>query len=227
MHVKAKASEPITDPQGVQNILQALNDSGSTGGHYAVIWGIGCLMGLRVSDVLTIRAGDILGQTYYLKPEKKTGKVRRIKISPGVNMLLDALTHGRGQQGAAAPLISSRKDMQTLENKAVHRVFKQTIRNVGFTGNHGTHTMRKTFAYHVWEMTHNIDILQELFQHSDRFITRKYLPEGLDVSVTDRTIWLTDDEVYDRLSQRFALAIMGRLNLPRHYVSDVVNFDVA
>jgi integrase len=39
----------------------------------------------------------------------------------------------------------------------------------------GTHTLRKTFGYHFYLETHDIGLLQELFNHSSPKITLRYI----------------------------------------------------
>ncbi|MGE7094535.1 tyrosine-type recombinase/integrase [Lysinibacillus sp. NPDC048646] len=37
----------------------------------------------------------------------------------------------------------------------------------------GTHTLRKTFGYHLYQETNDIALLQGIFNHSTEYITRK------------------------------------------------------
>jgi len=41
--------------------------------------------------------------------------------------------------------------------------------------NFGTHTMRKTFGYFIYQQTKNIGLLMDIFNHSSQKITLKYI----------------------------------------------------
>lgn len=54
----------------------------------------------------------------------------------------------------------------------------------------GTHTLRKTFGYWFYQQTHDVAILQELFNHSSPSITLRYIGINQD----------TLDNAYDNFS---------------------------
>ena len=39
----------------------------------------------------------------------------------------------------------------------------------------GTHTLRKTFGYHYYNMTHSVVDLMKIFNHSEESITLRYI----------------------------------------------------
>lgn len=39
----------------------------------------------------------------------------------------------------------------------------------------GTHTLRKTFGYHFYKQAKDVDMLQEIFNHSDQRTTLRYI----------------------------------------------------
>ena len=52
--------------------------------------------------------------------------------------------------------------------------------------NLGTHTMRKTFGYHMYQATHDAVMLMKLFNHSDIHVTLRYI--GVEQDETDQAI---------------------------------------
>ena len=52
--------------------------------------------------------------------------------------------------------------------------------------NLGTHTMRKTFGYHMYQETHDAVMLMKLFNHSDIHVTLRYI--GVEQDETDQAI---------------------------------------
>ncbi|MEI3511647.1 MAG: tyrosine-type recombinase/integrase [Anaerostipes hadrus] len=52
--------------------------------------------------------------------------------------------------------------------------------------NLGTHTMRKTFGYHMYQATNDAAMLMKLFNHADIHITLRYI--GVEQDETDKAI---------------------------------------
>ena len=68
---------------------------------------------------------------------------------------------------------------------------------IGLVGNFGSHTLRKTFAYHAYQYTHDIRAVNRLFRHSAISVTKVYIEqdEGAEVAFNR-----SDDEVYSSLN---------------------------
>ena len=39
----------------------------------------------------------------------------------------------------------------------------------------GTHTLRKTFGYHMYQKTHDVALLMDVFNHDDPSVTLRYI----------------------------------------------------
>ena len=50
----------------------------------------------------------------------------------------------------------------------------------------GTHTMRKTFGYHVYQKTKDAVMLMKIYNHSDIHITLRYI--GVEQDYIDETM---------------------------------------
>ena len=50
----------------------------------------------------------------------------------------------------------------------------------------GTHTLRKTFGYHMYQQTHDAVTLKEIFNHSDISVTLRYI--GINQDNKDKAI---------------------------------------
>jgi len=82
-----------------------------------------------------------------------------------------------------ANLFTGQKN-KVLQVKALHKIIKAACRELGFVGNFGTHTMRKTFAYHVYVQTGDIYLVNSILQHAVLKMTCMYCeapspPQGL------------------------------------------------
>ena len=71
-------------------------------------------------------------------------------------------------------LFKSRKG-DHLGVRPLHHIIKTTIRDLGIKGNFGTHTLRKTMAYHRYINNVPLETLQKLLNHSSSAITLRYI----------------------------------------------------
>jgi len=175
---KAKKTDPIKDPADVKKVGDYLNAKYKNGANYMLIWYLGCCLGLRVGDILSIKSSQIINQDVIELVEQKTGKTRSMYIAPALKDFINLYASRLADQSASAPLVWSCKSHMPLQNKAYHKIVKQACRAVGLVGNFGTHSMRKTFAYHFYKATADITSLQGLLNHSTVGVSKDYLPNG-------------------------------------------------
>lgn len=132
--------------------------------------------GLRVSDILKLRARDVRGTEIVLR-ETKTRKRKKAPIIPELQAAFRSYTEGfdgrvflfRSRQGGNKPL--SRSGAYKLLRKAAAEVGLQYI---------GTHSMRKTFGYHFYRLNKNVALLQDIFNHDSERITLRYIGVNYD-----------------------------------------------
>ena len=78
-------------------------------------------------------------------------------------------------------LFTSRtKDKKTgkkkpITTKRAYQIIKHEIEPLFDVERIGTHTLRKTFGYMYYKQTHDIAMLQQLFNHSSEKITLAYI----------------------------------------------------
>ncbi|MEY8661582.1 tyrosine-type recombinase/integrase [Ligilactobacillus faecis] len=143
--------------------------------------------GLRASDVVTLRVGDVLNKTRTKIVEQKTGKLKQVywhnclaEIIEYMNELdysdeNDFLFPG-GQNG----------------HFSVHGFYQMLIRiarkadNPTLASKIGTHSFRKTFGRELYSKGTDIEIISQLFNHSSQRVTRRYL--GIEQEDLDRVV---------------------------------------
>ena len=59
--------------------------------------------------------------------------------------------------------------------RPLHHIIKTTLKDLGIKGNYGTHTLRKTMAFHRYINNVPIETLQKLLNHSSSAITLRYI----------------------------------------------------
>lgn len=151
--------------------------------------GTGVYLGLRASDLLSLKWSDLLEQDVVSIQEKKTGKRRNISINPSLKEILIYVSSEQQRQGKFnldAYLFANRKG-EKVSIQYINRVLKKTFSDYGIkTQNASTHTLRKTFGKRVWEIDgqseRSLIYLSQIFNHSSTTITRRY------IGITDETI---------------------------------------
>lgn len=178
--------QPIRDMNTVMDIARYLKRNNERD---YVIFVTGIYSGLRVSDILKLRVKDVRGKDYISMREKKTKKEKRFIINKNLKKILESWIQGKD-------------DLQYLfENPKTHRPISrqrewEVMSNAGKAfgiDELGTHTMRKTFGYHVYQMTHDAVMLMKLFNHSDVHTTLRYI--GVEQDQTDQVISKLDFSV--------------------------------
>ncbi|MFD3158853.1 site-specific integrase (plasmid) [Haloimpatiens sp. FM7330] len=180
--------QPIKDIKTIRNMRSVLRNQ-STRNELLFILGIN--VGLRISDILKLKFKDILTPKGNIKPyvkvtEKKTGKTNTFYIGAVVkkvietyvleNQPLDRDTYiFRSRKGNNKP-ISRQQAWNILNNAAeeVGLVTRDMDGNIVY-GEIGTHTLRKTFAYHAYQSGTSIELLMTILNHSSKSHTLRYI----------------------------------------------------
>lgn len=173
-----KVVQPIRDPRKVAAIEADLK---ARSARDWLMFLTGINTGLRISDVLQLKVGDVLrpaangskvARQYIDLKEKKTRKNKLIPMTPLLKRALleycADLAPGvylfRSRQGGSKPITRTRAYQILSEAAARHN-----LEHIG------THTLRKTFGYHFYKMTKNVALLQMIFNHSDPAHTLRYI----------------------------------------------------
>jgi len=126
----------------------------------ALLFASGFYFGLRISDILSLKWGQILSDRFELE-EQKTGKTRRITVSSKYRQL-----------------VTQAVDLMAViaANKRIRSAF---TRYGITTQNPSSHTLRKTFGRRVYENLNQSEnaliTLSKIFNHRDISTTRKYI----------------------------------------------------
>lgn len=176
--------QPIKDSVILKQVKETLLDSFKAGRRNYTIFQLGKATLLRASDVLSLEYLDVFTEDGVLKKnayikDKKTGKPNNLYLTPAKEDLLVYQQWRQDNQIDSKWLFpSSTSPDKHVTTKQYYKVMKQTgdLLSINYLG---THTMRKTGAYLVYEQSgYNIGLVMKLLNHSDQNSTLKYL--GLD-----------------------------------------------
>jgi integrase len=181
---KAKAAEPIRDPEDILKLLNYFEERGEERNRLLVLMGISLC--LRCGDLLSIRVGDVRNRDGSIKRklelyEEKTNKFNSLPLTRDVREALDKYLNvmiededylfeskQRGQYGEKKPISISMVDI----------ILKKAKKELGFDFNLSSHSFRKTGVYHMLknnqygrdgELT-----IQRMLNHSDFSTTLRY-----------------------------------------------------
>jgi len=142
-----------------------------------LLFTLGVNNGLRISDLLNLRVGDVrglaVGETLKIL-ERKTGKMNVLMVNKETRKVLDVFL-AEADPGDEEYLFKSRKGVnQPITKSYVNQKVKEWCG--GMKGNYGTHSMRKTFGYiQRKEFGVGFEVLCKRFGHSNPSVTMRYL----------------------------------------------------
>jgi site-specific recombinase XerD len=138
--------------------------------------------GLRVSEVVALKVGDIDSERMLLRVEQGKGrKDRHAMLSPQLlERLREWWREGR-RLGALLPggwLFPGRNPVEPLStrqlNRAVHAATEAATEAAGIKKRVSPHTLRHSFATHLLEQDTDIRIIQVLLGHAKLDTTARY-----------------------------------------------------
>lgn len=125
--------------------------------------------GLRMSDVVKLKVGDVRNSDRPWIIEKKTGK-RKMLFLENMKDLIDEYTAGKHDEDWLFPS----REGGHIEVNTVYKQFQRIAKDLD-RDDIGTHTLRKTFGYHYYKKTRDIATLMEIYNHSSEKVTKRYL----------------------------------------------------
>ena len=136
---------------------------------------LGCFTGLRISDILALRWKQIIDTDEFTVIEKKTGKVRTIRLNPQLQEHIRECYEHIKPVGINAPILVSQKgtvfSVQRINIilKEVKKKYKLKIKNFS------CHSLRQVYNMNCDNSELALVKLMELFNHSSVAITKRYL----------------------------------------------------
>ncbi|MBH0158661.1 site-specific integrase [Fictibacillus sp. 5RED26] len=172
MRVKQTGSnvvEPIRDKEKIQLVKEVLLHQ-SYRNYFLFVFGINS--GLRISDIIQLKVLDVRSVDYLKVREKKTKKVRRIKMTFSLRNEIDKYIRSMADSDYLFP---SRKGQGPISRVQAWKIINDAAREVGIKDAIGTHTLRKTFGYHFYQKTKDVAMLQKIYGHASPSVTLRYI----------------------------------------------------
>ena len=180
-----KEVQPIRDTKKIDAMKSIMK--GESNYRDLLLFVLGINTGLRISDILSLKWKSFIdGGGRLLKVgnelnvvEIKTKKVKTFVINKSVAEALKLYYDSLDSVSPDAPVFSSRKS-DNGSPKALSRVgawmlLNRYARMVGLNDGIGTHTLRKTFGYHLYKRGVSLEHIQKMLNHSSPAITLRYI----------------------------------------------------
>ncbi|ETT45234.1 integrase family protein [Paenibacillus sp. FSL R7-269] len=135
--------------------------------------------GLRIQDILKFKVKDVTGDQIVMN-EMKTGKRKIIQVNPTLKRDIKKYTANMKPDDYLFP--SRQGKNKPLKRDMAYKIMRRAAGEFGLV-DIGTHTLRKTFGYHMYQKTKDITLVQSLLNHSDKSITMRYI--GMDQDMMD------------------------------------------
>ena len=149
--------EPIRDMDLIFDMMDFLK--GQNVRDY-VLFMFGIYTGLRISDILKLRVRD------ELKP-----------------VIVDFI---KGRRDFEYLFKSPNFPNKPISRQQAYNILNAAAGAVGIKDNIGTHTLRKTFGYHMHQQGVSLATLKEIFNHSSEAVTARYI--GINQDIQDMSI---------------------------------------
>lgn len=183
-----KKVQTIKNPEKLQEIQEGLSaETDAHGRRMYLFFMCGIYTGLRVSDLVRLKAGHVRGEEIILT-EKKTGKEQIIPIATVLQKVVADRTQGMSDEDYLFPSRSSAPDGKPrhITTRSAYDDMRTIATRYGLRGSIGCHTLRKTFGYWHYKKNHDLEILRQWFNHASTDVTRRYI--GVDVEERKKSV---------------------------------------
>lgn len=189
--IDVKFVEPIRDRKKIDTLKKLLTDKPRD----YLMFVIGINTALRVSDLLELKYCDVMDikgnlHSHFELKETKTGKNNKIAMTKGVEKALKDYIKDNFKGDLNHYLFQSRKgDNKPINRKTAWDIISKTAESIGLKSI-GSHSLRKTFAYHQYQMGTDIALLQDMLNHESSSVTLRYI--GITQDQKDRAVKALD-----------------------------------
>ena len=163
------AVEALQNKREINKMKRALH------GRNRALFVLGVSMGLRISDLLTLKFGDIRDKQTLEIVEGKTGKPRVITISDTVRKEIAKLDGGDDDYIFASRKRNADGTSKPISRVQAYRILRAGAKRAGLDVKIGTHSLRKTFGRILHENGVPLSRIMVILNHSSEAITARYI----------------------------------------------------
>ncbi len=157
----AKGSSIKVEPIRNLSDIQKLKDLLANCSRDLCLFTLGINTAYRASELVSIKIGQVAhleaGDQLTVK-QPKNSKYRSVTLNEtAYKAIQDCLASHPYPNNQFAPLFYSKTTNKPLKSGTVSKYLKEWCSMIGITGNYASHTMRKTWGYHVYRKFNGYD----------------------------------------------------------------------
>ena len=172
--------EPIRDVKQIDQIKGNLYRQKNPRDYLLFVFGINS--GLRISDILSLKLGDVKDYKGNLKDyltikEQKTGKTRKVFFNKQIKEALNYYLAKTKIFDLDRYLFTNEKSNKNIPLSRVraYQLINEWCREVGINYKVGGHTLRKSFGFHLRKQGASIEKISSLLNHQNLKVTFRYI----------------------------------------------------
>lgn len=163
--------QPIKNKRHINAIKSVLH------GRNKLLFILGINSGLRISDQLSLKVGDVRGKDFVAIREGKTEKMKRFALNAAAKKAIRECVPADAADSEY--LFRSRNgNNRPIGRGQAYRILDEAVERAGLSGKIGAvgcHSMRKTFGYFAHKQGADITLLMRIFNHNRQDVTMRYI----------------------------------------------------
>lgn len=163
----------VKDKHTIETIKREFD--GLYGEKVSSIWELGLQLALRISDLLSIKYGDIdlVGERVKVT-ESKTNKVADIKLNAKAIAVIESLRASNPDDVYLFQATGNRvAGVKPFSRQYITKCFKVVSESLKVEI--GTHSMRKTRGYWMYKQSNDLARVMRMLRHSSVAVTLRYI----------------------------------------------------
>ena len=175
--------EPIRDRKKIAQIKNLLR--GKRRFRDLLLFVVGINSALRISDLLKLTFGHFVDdrrriRKYFWIKEEKRGKRQEVVINESIRSVLEEFMEAYPQGGKKLPnyiFFNSQSNdySHPIKRGQAWKFITSICKEVGLSGNFGTHSLRKTWGYHARLSGVDLALIMHKLNHESIAYTKRYL----------------------------------------------------
>lgn len=164
--------QPIRNKTDIAKMKKAL---GRDRDRLLFIFGINSA--LRISDILKLRVSDVRGKDFIYLREGKTGKERKFPINQSIKTAVRQCVSKDAADNEYL-FVSRIGNNKPISRVQAYRILNAAAERCGIlekVGELGTHSLRKTWAYHAYKAGVDLTQVQIALNHDSQADTLRYI----------------------------------------------------
>lgn len=176
--------EPIKNVKDINKVKQYLYEKNNKRNYCIFVVGIN--VGLKAGDLLRLKIGDVTdGKMVFDEvsiKEQKTGKIKTFALNTSAKEAIQLYLDTLSWKGKNGYLFKSQKGGH-LGVRSLHYIIKSAMSELNIEGNYGSHSLRKTMAYHQYINRVPLETIRKMLNLSSSDMTLRYIGIAKEVTI--------------------------------------------